>query len=1415
MDNKMLKPDYIFETSWEICNKVGGIYTVISTKAKTIVEEYGDKYILIGPDVWMETREHPDFIEDRDIFATWREKASTEGLNIRTGRWNISGRPLVILVDFTPLFAEKDKIFYSLWERFKLDSLSGQWDYIEPALFGYASARVIESFYEFNLSATDRIVAQFHEWMTGTGILYLKEHVPQVGTVFTSHATVLGRSVAGNGLPLYGKMEQYHPMSMARSFGVASKQSLEYISANEADSFTTVSEITAVECRHFLDKDPDVITVNGFEDSFVPQGDVFTAKRTAARERIIRVAEAVTGVEMPHDAMLVINSGRYEFRNKGIDLFIDALAALRDDGQAGRTTVAFITVPANHGGPRQDVLKRLEKPAYGPVEQAWLAHYLFDHDKDPSMQRFRDRGLNNAAGDKVFVIFVPAYLDGRDGIFNMPYYDVLTGFDVSVFPSYYEPWGYTPLESIAFSIPTITTSLAGFGAWVAKNHKLSHHAVSVVERTDDNDAEVVKEIKGVLGHFLVAGEDEYNASAAEARKVAAEALWAAFIVNYRNAWSAALAKVGMRSDLFRGKQQQFKLREYVPAIGKENMPLWNKVLVRAEIPDKLKDLFDISRNLWWTWNSEAAALFSYAGPDAWEACGHNPVTLLKMLSRDRYIELEKDTGFLEMLAKVNRKFRDYMSEKPAEDSPLIAYFSMEYGLHETLKIYSGGLGILAGDYLKQASDSNLNLVGIGLLYRYGFFNQQLSPHGEQIAEYTPQRFTHLPIKPVRDGKGEWVKVSLALPGRPVYAKVWKLDIGRVSLYLLDTDISDNQEKDRMITYHLYGGDNEHRLKQELLLGVGGIRFLENVGIRPRVYHCNEGHAAFIGIERMRRLIENRILSFPMAREIVRSSTLFTTHTPVPAGHDSFSEELLRAYIPHYASRLNISWDEFMGLGRFNPANNNEPFSMSVLAVRLSQEVNGVSNIHGKVSRKMFSALYPGYFPSELHIGHVTNGVHYGTWTSPHWRKLYESVFGPGFYEKQSEQECWQKIFDIPDGNVWQVRKELKKDLFGFLRQRLTSDMTRRQEAPQHIFKTIDKLDENILTIGFARRFATYKRAHLIFRNEEKLARIVNDEHHPVQFIFAGKAHPNDKAGQDLIRHIIEISRLPEFQGRIMFVEDYDMQLARKLVQGVDVWLNTPTRPLEASGTSGMKAAMNGVLNFSVLDGWWAEGYTTGAGWAMSENKTYENQQFQDELDAETIYNIIETDIIPRFYERDTEGVPAAWLRMVKKAIAFINPGFTMKRMLDQYVEKFYIPLAQRSLDIKKDQCSMAAGIVAWKEKIARHWNDINVISVKVPDSTKRALRFEENFKVEVKLNRGELNAADIGIEVVFGQRVNDRMDDILFANPLKFKNDQKGVSTYTAEFGIDHAGVLDYAIRMYPSNPTIPYREETGMVRWI
>ena len=631
-----------------------------------------------------------------------------------------------------------------------------------------------------------------------------------------------------------------------------------------------------------------------------------------------------------------------------------------------------------------------------------------------------------------------------------------------------------------------------------------------------------------------------------------------------------------------------------------NIPNWKEVTVKSRIPVELEKLSEIARNIWWAWNFEATELFRDLDPELWKECGQNPVLLLERMSYEKLEALTKDKVILRRMNEVYTKFRDYMDVRPDSQRPSVAYFSMEYGLSSVLKIYSGGLGVLAGDYLKEASDSNVDLCAVGFLYRYGYFTQTLSMDGQQIANYEAQNFGQLPIDRVLDADGKPLVVDVPYLDYYVHANVWRVNVGRISLYLLDTDNEMNSEFDRPITHQLYGGDWENRLKQEILLGIGGILTLKALGIKKDIYHCNEGHAALINVQRICDYVATG-LTFDQAIELVRASSLYTVHTPVPAGHDYFDEGLFGKYMGGYPAKMGITWDDLMDLGRNNAGDKGERFCMSVFACNTSQEVNGVSWLHGKVSQEMFSSIWKGYFPEESHVGYVTNGVHFPTWSATEWKKLYFKYFNENFWFDQSNPKIWEAIYNVPDEEIWQTRMTMKNKLVDYIRKSFRDTWLKNQGDPSRIVSLMDKINPNALLIGFGRRFATYKRAHLLFTDLERLSKIVNNPDYPVQFLFTGKAHPHDGAGQGLIKRIIEISRRPEFLGKIIFLENYDLQLARRLVSGVDIWLNTPTRPLEASGTSGEKALMNGVVNFSVLDGWWLEGYREGAGWALTEN----------------------------------------------------------------------------------------------------------------------------------------------------------------------------------------------------------------------
>lgn len=1414
MTEQPLAPDFLFEVSWEICNKVGGINTVIATKSVITSNEYKDNYILMGPDLWRETRKNPVFIEDDSLFKDWKNKAKKEGLRIRIGRWDIASKPIVILVDFTTFISKRDEIFSRFWEEFKLDSISGGMDYIEAAMFGYASGVVIESFYKHNLTIRDKVLAHFHEWMSGAGILYLHNKVPQIGSVFTTHATVVGRSVAGNGQDLYGNLNEYNGDIKARELNIVAKQSLEKISANTADCFTTVSEITALECKQFLEKEVDVITPNGFEDHFVPQGEQFDEKRLVARQKLLEVAEALFGYEISPDSLLIANSGRYEFYNKGIDVFIQSLSELRNRNNLQKEVVAFILVPANNYGPKKDLFEKLNKGENFEIEDKIVTHGLHDPEFDQILNEIKHAGFNNSKDEKVKIIYVPSYLDGYDGIFNLKYYDILIGLDLTIFPSYYEPWGYTPLESIAFSVPTVTTNLAGIGMWVNKELVNINDGIDVFERKTGRDSDLINKIVERIMVTIEMTPYDRQRARENAYSISRIALWKNLIRYYKQSHQIALSKVQSRSDKF----VDISLGEQVTIIrkAKVNKPIWKQIIVQSKMPDALKGLDEMSKNLWMGWNYTAQDLFESIDSEIWREVKHNPILFLKEVSYERLTELLDDETFMMEYNRVYGRFQKYMKATESRKGPKIAYFSMEYGLTDLIKIYSGGLGILAGDYLKEASDINIDMVGIGFLYKFGYFTQQLSLYGEQLASYEPQVFNNLPLHEETDENGEPLLTQVALPGRVVYAKIWRVDVGRIPLYLLDTDIKENNKEDRKISHILYGGDNEYRLKQEMILGIGGIRALRALGVRQEVYHCNEGHAAFIGLERLRHLIHDKSFTFAESLEVVRSSTLFTTHTPVPAGHDSFPQDLMMVYMGHYPERLNISWEEFMDLGRMTPGNQEERFSMSYLAVNLSQEVNGVSMLHGDVTKQMFKNLWRGYYPEELHIGYVTNGVHFPSWISKEWKKLYIKYFGLDFMTDQANHEHWAKIYKAQDSELWKIKQSSRKALIDHIKHSLSNQLTRRHINPKTIMKVVSELSENSLTIGFARRFATYKRAYLLFEDLDRLAKIMNDKNRPVQFLFAGKAHPADQGGQALIKRIIEVSQKPEFIGRIIFLENYDIELAKKLVSGVDIWLNTPTRPLEASGTSGMKAVMNGVLNFSVLDGWWVEGYKDEAGWALPQERTFSNQDFQDDLDAETIYNKFEQEIVPLFYDRNEENVPEHWVQFIKKNIAEIVPDFTTKRMIDDYISRFYNKLAVRTKTIRENDFEKARLIAAWKKRITRGWENIEVKEVKLfPSVQKDEIEVGKTYKGLVVLDLHELSGIDFGVELVMASVNAKGEESVVETTEFDVVRKDGSEVEYKIEIEPNKSGVFNYGIRFYPKHSFLPHRMDFSYVKWI
>ena len=842
-----------------------------------------------------------------------------------------------------------------------------------------------------------------------------------------------------------------------------------------------------------------------------------------------------------------------------------------------------------------------------------------------------------------------------------------------------------------------------------------------------------------------------------------------------------------------------------------NAPQWKEVTIKSTLPEELKCLDELAHNMWWAWNYEARELWKSLDKDLYEEVGHNPVMLLDRLSYERKEAIVKDKTIMERVKSVYKLFRDYMDVEPDATRPSVAYFCMEYGINQVVKIYSGGLGMLAGDYMKEASDSNVNMCGVGFLYRYGYFKQTLSMDGQQIAQYDAQNFSSLPVERVLDENGQPLVVDVPYMNYQVHAYVWVMNVGRIKLYLLDTDNEMNSEFDKPITHALYGGDNENRLKQEILLGIGGMLTLKKLGIKKDVYHCNEGHAALCNLQRLIDYI-NEGMSFNEALELVRASSLYTVHTPVPAGHDYFDESLFGKYMGGYPSMLGITWDEFIGMGRTNPDDHSERFCMSTFACNTCQEVNGVSKLHGWVSQRMFAPIWKGYYPEESHVGYVTNGVHFPTWTATEWRKLYAKYFDKNYIYDHSNESLWHAIYNVPDAEIWETRMALKKKLVDYIREKFAATWLKNQGDPSRVVTLLESITPNALYIGFCRRFATYKRAHLLFTDLERLSKIVNNPERPVKFIFSGKAHPADGAGQGLIKRIFEISQRPEFLGKIIFLEDYDMQLARRLVSGVDIWMNTPTRPLEASGTSGEKAEMNGVVNLSVLDGWWVEGYREGAGWALKQERTYQNQGYQDQLDAATIYSLLENEILPLYYNRNAQGFSEGWIKTIKNSIATIAPHYTMKRQLDDYFDKFYIKEAANFKKLSANNNKLAKELAAWKETVAQRWDSIRVVSK--DDSVLYGAETGKKYTLRYVIDEQGLNDA-VGLELISIKTDKNGEEHIFSKREFTMVGREGNNYTFEATFEPNVAGAFKSCVRMYPKNENLVYREDFCYVKWL
>jgi starch phosphorylase len=840
--------------------------------------------------------------------------------------------------------------------------------------------------------------------------------------------------------------------------------------------------------------------------------------------------------------------------------------------------------------------------------------------------------------------------------------------------------------------------------------------------------------------------------------------------------------------------------------------------VVPSLPPALGALKELAYNLWWTWNPEAIELFRRLDREGWEASGHNPVRMLGMIEQDRLTAAAHDDGFLAHLERVYADFRRYMTatntwyhkNHGAPPDPFIAYFCFEYGLTECLPIYSGGMGVLAGDYLKSASDLGLPLVAVGLLYQQGYFRQYLNADGWQGELYPENDFYTMPVQ-LEKRNGAPVTIEVEYPGRRVVAQVWRVQVGRVALYLLDTNVPQNQADDRRITHQLYGGDCEMRIRQEIMLGIGGLRALQALGIKPRVCHMNEGHSAFLAVERIRQLVHDHGLTFAEAKEVVCAGGIFTTHTSVPAGIDLFPPHLVDQYLGHYYDSLGISRADFLALGRLNPVNQDEPLNMAVLALRLAAQSNAVSQLHGRVSRRLWQNVWPGVPEWEVPILSISNGVHTPSWISQDMAALFDRYLGPHWRERPADQTIWEAVEEIPDEELWRLHERRRARLVAFTRRRLRAQLEGRGAPPAEIVRATEVLNPEALTIGFARRVALYKRPTLLLRDPERLTQILGNKEQPVQVIFAGKAHPQDNPAKELIRELIHLTRRNGLEN-VVFIEDYDLNVARYLVQGVDLWLNNPRLMQEASGTSGMKAAANGVLNLSVLDGWWAEAYHPDIGWAIGRGEVYEDLNYQDEVESNAIYNLLEKEIVPLFYTRGQDGLPRGWIRRMKDAMRTVIPMYNTNRMVMEYMEHLYRPADRRYQRLTADNFARARRLADWKASLRQHWPEIRIVGVETDASGEIAVGAELEVRASVDL--GHLTPDDVSVELYEGALDMDQKIVEGQAIPMSYAGMQKGLSLFVTKVRFHSSGRRGYTLRVLPRHEDLPNPFEPRLILW-
>ena len=1410
MASKHGRPGFLYAVSWEVCNPGGGVHTVLATSAPVLAGYYGEDVLCVGPDLWAERAS--TFVEDaaQPRLAAF---AAERDVPVRFGRWAVEGSPPVALVDFGRLLERKNEILGDLWNDFSVDSIHADWDTVERILFGYAAGLFVELHYHAAVRPrARRAVAHVHQWQAAAAVLRIAKTAPEIATVYTPHGTALGRHLADEGIALHRELERIEPQGWAKERGIEAQHTLEAAAAREARILAVVSEHTRQETAHLLGRRPDLVTPNGY----TPGAESDPGHRDEVRAAILRASERFLGSALdPATTRIAFSSGRYEFNNKGFDVALRALGKIRErDPKPPRKLLFLIFVSAAKTGGRPEVMRRLKSAELAGEPCGICTHNLARPDDDAICKAARDAGIENRPEDAVACVFVPVLLDGRDPLFPYTYLDVLRASDLSVFPSRYEPWGYTPLESLAAGVPTVTTDATGFGRFVLGLPENERTPVEVLRAGTNGDDALVDDLANALTRFLERPDDENKALGRAGEAVVRRTSWEKQIAPTLQAHGLALERAvprraALTSPVFTGISRRSLVGI---AARSEDRPRLHDFTVAAALPKAVARLEELARNVWWSWQAGAKRLFESIDAEGFAAAKSNPIRFLRTVDARKLDAASKDKDFLGRYEKVLSRLDAYLAEAPQE-MPSAAYFCAEFALHESLPIYSGGLGVLAGDHLKSASDLRIPLVAVGLSSANGYFVQRIQPDGGQGAEFHPTDVRDTPMAEVKDAQGAPVRVTITLPERQLKAGVWRVECGRVPLYLLDTLVAENDAAEREVTDRLYPSQREPRLRQEILLGIGGWRMLKAVGRTPEVCHLNEGHSAFLLLERLLDLVEEEGLTFAEAREVVRASTVFTTHTPVPAGHDRFPEGLMRRYFGHVAQRLGLEWEEFFDLGR--ATREDHDFSMTVLALKLSGRSNGVSRLHGEVSRDMLANVWPWIHKAETPVDSITNGVHLGTWVGPEFDRLFRKRFADDWTQKAPSEEQWRRSENLPAADVWQAHVAQKLRMTQFLRESVEATGLRRGESPSALRRRIEGIDDDALWIGYARRFAPYKRATLLFQDPERLQALLDDARRPVRVVFAGKSHPDDREGGDLVRKVVNLTADPRFAGRIFYVEDYDMAVGRMLVQGCDVWLNTPTRPLEASGTSGMKACLNGGLHVSILDGWWCEGHDGLGGWAFGEGREYSNPDMQLEYDSRSLYALFETRIAPLFFKRDAEGVPVGWVDRMRHTLATVPAQFNTHRMVDDYARLAYEPLGREHAKLAKDEYAAARARVKRHLRLKEAWEQVRIEDVAVPDPSRGSLGVEDHFEIQARVRLGSLKPDDLQVELYVGPATTagELRDPVTI--PLILSGEPKdGIATYTGAYLPRAAGGYRFGVRVLPALESFTESAHLGLVRW-